>query len=250
MAEELEPIKRIDWRYRVATTVAEDHREPDGEIVYAKGTPITLSTFVKHGDREIGFGDPSATALFLSQSYKSFTEAMRLHPFQGDWPPRGSQDTTARVYDYLELICGSIIFAYTALEAFVNEELPEGYTYEREEQTDSGVYVVRQFDKEQIERQLSLSEKLATVLPQAMGKSSPKGTSPWEGFVHLRRLRDRVVHMKSEDRKRSKGHEKYPESIWRDLLNPNQRDYPSIAKSMVLHFKQEDTDHWLRRCPF
>ena len=132
----------------------------------------------------------------------------------------------------------------------MNEELPEDYVCEREEQMDSGVHVVRQFDKGQIERHFSLSEKLATVLPQATGKPSPKGNSSWEGFVHLRRLRDRVVHIKSEDRKRSKAHDVYPKSIWSDLLNPCQRDYPAIAKAMVLHFKQEDKGHWLKRCPF
>jgi hypothetical protein len=189
---------------------------------------------VKHEDREIGFGDPSATALFLSQSHKSFTEAMRLHPFRGDWPPNKLQDRTTRVCDYFELICASIIFAYTALEAFVNEELPEDYVYRREEQTDSNIYEVRLFDKGQIERQLSLSEKLAIVLPEALGASSPKGISAWGGFVHMRRLRDRVIHMKSEDRKRSKGYDEYPKSIWSDLLNPDQGNYPSIAKSIVL----------------
>jgi len=249
LVEKLEPIERIDWRHRAATTVAEDHRGPDGKVVCAKGTPITATTFIKHGGREIGFGDPSATALFLNQSHRSFVEAMRLHPFHGEWPPSELEDST-RVYDYLELICTSVFFAYTALEAFVNEELPEDYVYEREEQTDSGIYVVRQFDKEQIERHLSLSEKLATVLPRATGKPSPKGTSTWEDFVHLGRLRDRVVHMKSEDRKRSKAHDMYPKSIWSDLLNPSQRDFPAIAKSMVLYFKQEDERHWLRRCPF
>jgi hypothetical protein len=83
LSGEIEPIERIDWRHRVATTVAEDLQGPDGEIEYEEGTSVAVSTLVKHGDREIGFGDPSATALFLNQSHKSFAEAMRLHPFHG-----------------------------------------------------------------------------------------------------------------------------------------------------------------------
>jgi len=222
---------------------------PGGKATYEKGTPITLSTFAKYGDREIGFGDPNATALFLNQSHKSFEEALKLQPFIGDWPP-ADQDPTTRVYDYLELICASITFAYTALEAFANEELPDDFIYEFEEQTDSGLYVVRQSDKEQIEHRFSLSEKLATVLPQALGKSSPKGTSSWEGFVHMRRLRDRIIHMKSSDRKHSKGDNMHPKSIWNDILDPDQRHYPSISKVMILHFKQENDAHWLKYCPF
>lgn len=250
MTENPQSIESLDWRYRAATVVTEDHLGPGGQVLAAKGTPITATTFVNYGDKKIGFGDPSATALFLNQSHKAYIEAMRLHPYGSEWLPRTYDDATTRVFDYLEAICASIIFAYAALEAFVNEELPEDHVFERQEQRSSGIHVVRQFDKEQIQRHLRLDEKLATVLPRATGKPSPKGTSIWEGFVRLRKLRDRVVHLKSEDRKRSNVHDLYPKSIWSDLLSPGQLDFPAIAKSMILHFKHDDKAYWVKRCPF
>ena len=140
----------------------------------------------------------------------------------------------------------SVIFAYTAIEAFVNEEIPDDFIYE--EQTDSGLLIPRQ--KEWIERHLSLDEKVAVILPKAKGKPTPKGLSIWGGYVHLRRLRDRIIHMKSHDRARSKGDNLYPDSIWSELLHPEQRDYPIIAKSMLLHFRDKDDIHWLKYCPF
>lgn len=211
---------------------------------------MVVTTCVKYDDREIAFGDPSASALFLNQSHTTFSKAMAMHPFRVERLPDGFEDRSTMTYDFLELVCASIVFAYTALEAFVNEELSDDYVYEREEKSQGGVYVVRHFDKEQIERRLSLSEKLARVLPKAKDGPSPKGTAIWEGFVHLRRLRDRIVHMKSEDRRRSQGHDKYPDSVWRDLLDPNLRNYPVDAKAIILFFKHDDEAHWLKHCPF
>lgn len=249
MTEKKEAIEDIDWRVRVATVITKDTLGKDGEVIYSKGTPVTLTTFSRFNDREISFGDPSATALFLNQSHKSFEEALAIQPFLKEWPPSDAKPT-ARVYDYLEAIYASVVFAYTALEAFVNEEIPENFIYEVEEQTDSGLFSVNQFDKEQIERKFSLSEKLASILPKALGSASPKGTSEWEEFVYLRRFRDRIIHMKAKDREPSKFPDKYPKSIWNDLLDPNQRKYPLIAKSMILFFKPKEGTHWLKYCPF
>lgn len=245
-----QPIETIDWRYRVATYISEDTVGNDGKIIYKKGSPITLATFVKHDGKEISFGDPSASALFLNQSQKNFGNAQNLHPFTGEVEVPDKSQPTKIVYDYLEAIIASIIFAYTALEAFTNEEIPESYIYEAEGQTESGIFSVRQFNKEQLERHFSLSEKLATVLPVILDVPSPKGNKEWEGFVHLKRLRDRIIHMKSADRKHSQHGEMYPDSLWNDLLKPNQPNYPIIAKNIILCFKSKESAHWLKYCPF
>lgn len=243
------PIEDIDWRVRVATPIVSDTIDDDGNVLYQKGTPVTVSTFTKHNDREIGFDNPSATALFLNQSKKAFDHAINIHPFMRDWPPEG-KNPTAMVYDYIEEMCSSIVFAYVAIEAFANEEIPENYVYEAERENDSGIFVVQHLGKDKIERMVSLSEKLSTILPEVFEIESPKGSTAWEGFVQLRRLRDRIIHLKTKDRDYSKHGDMYPDSIWKDLLNPDQRDYPLIAKSIILSFKSDTSYHWLEYCPF
>ena len=185
MASLKKPIEDIDWRHRLATFISEDSRDGTGNVIYKEGTPVTLSTFAKHGEREIGFGDPSAPALFLNLSYNSRTEALILHPFLNEWPP-SDDEPTSRLFDYLELVTASIVFAYSALESFANEEVPPDFLFEKEEKLESGLVIVRQFVKDDIERSFSLSEKLATVLPETLNSPSPKGEKPWAGFVHLR----------------------------------------------------------------
>jgi hypothetical protein len=250
MTKRKEPIEEIDWRHRVATFTTKDSFSPSGDVIYKKGTPVTLTTYAKYNETEIGFGDPSASALFLNQAHKSFQVANEINPFRAMQSTTVHNISTTKIYDYLEAICASIIFALTSLEAFTNEEIPNDFIYEVEETTESGISVMRHYNKEEIERKFSLSEKLASVLPKVKNIPSPKGEKVWDGFVKVKRLRDRIIHMKSKDRVHSKHENMYPESIWSDLLNPNQPYFPSIAKSMILHFKPKDSAHWLKYCPF
>ena len=206
---------------------------------------MSVSTFVKHGEREVSIGDPSATALYLSQSFRNFEDALQIHPFVGDWPPPDRKPSEV-TYDYLEFIMASIIFAYTSIESFANEEIPEDFNYET--QTENGIYIPRQ--KDWIERNVSLDEKLTIILPEVKEKSSPKGLDVWEGYVQLRRLRHRIIHLKSRDRVSSHDDNLYPESIWSTLLKPKQPNFPLNAKNLILHYKDIENTHWLKYCPY
>ncbi|MFA5838203.1 MAG: hypothetical protein WC837_14755 [Bellilinea sp.] len=237
----------LDWRYRVATTLAKDAKLPTGRIAKA-GSPASLTTHIKHGRKIISIGDPSASALFLSQSYKSYTQAIQIHPFINELPTGEENKVSAIVYDYLECIMTAVIFAYSSVEAFANEEIPEDLLHEAQRRQ-SGILVA--YQKNSVERYVSLDEKLSTILPKAKGKPSPKGLNVWTEFVTLRRLRDRLVHLKSLDRAHSKVDNLYPKTIWSELLAPKQPNFPLIAKDMMLHFFDEKhAPHWLRNCPF
>jgi hypothetical protein len=247
MSSDQSSTSKLDWRYRVATTLVKDAKLPSGKIAKA-GSPASLTTYIKHGRKTLSIGDPSASALFLSQSYKSYTQAIQTHPFVNELPAGEQNEVSAIVYDYLECIMTSVIFAYSSLEAFANEEIPEDLIHEAQRRQ-SGILVA--YQKNSVERHISLDEKLATILPKVKSKPSPKGLNVWTEFVTLRRFRDRLVHLKSLDRAHSKADNLYPKSIWSELLTPKQPNFPLIAKNMMLHFFDEKySPHWLRNCPF
>jgi len=133
----------FDWRCSVAASLAEDYRDPDSKRLYPKGSVVTRDTLVRHGTRTLAFADPSAVALFLSQSQKSFVRAMEIHPFHPERlsPSRPKLDTI--LYDYLELIMIAVISAYTAIEAFANDEIPEDFLYQQRRKTGSGWHEIR-----------------------------------------------------------------------------------------------------------
>ena len=63
-----------------------------------------------------------------------------------------------------------LVFAYTALESFANDEIPDKFTYSVEETKSTEVY-----NKSQIERFLSMQVKLGDILPGVCSVPSPKG---------------------------------------------------------------------------
>ena len=142
------------------------------------------------------------------------------------------------------LLCG----LRRIMQAFANEEIPEDFMHEAQRRP-SGILVA--YQKKSVERYISLDEKLSTILPKVKGKLTPKGSKVWTDYVLLRRLRDRLVHLKSIDRAHSKADNLFPKSIWSELLAPKQPNFPLIAKKMMLHFFDENNSyHWLRNCPF
>lgn len=235
----------LDWRYRTATVLTEKWESPYTGNTYLPGTPVSKSTFVRHGDQELKLGDPSAPALFLNLAHRSYVHAMEKHPLQNDTKLPKNVDPSRIAYDYLEAIMSSIIFAFSSIEAWANEEIPDNYQYEY--QRGSGIFVSQ--SKEAIERRVDLSEKLATILPEIMNVPSPKGTKIWQQFVELKRMRDRVIHLKSSDRATSKDRDLYPDSIWSKLLDPSQPNYPSYAKHVITHYISQERYHWLKYCP-
>jgi hypothetical protein len=234
-----------DWRYETVTTLETDTRGPTSGAVFPTGSPVSKTMFVQDQGREIALGVPSAPALFLDISWKAYNHAMLIHPFREGNTGEHGRDPSIGTYDYLEQIMAAIVFAYTAIEGYANEEIPESYehTYERK----SGLLVVQQ--KRTIERRVELSEKLTRILPAVKKVPSPKGTVIWDRCVILQRLRDRIVHLKSADRAHSHGSDLYPDSLWKDLLAPTQPHYPLIARNMIGHFQDISRTHWLKYCP-
>lgn len=154
------------------------------------------------GSRIVSFGLPSAPALYLYLSRKFFEarQASDINGFFDDHPQGIWPDSHTKLFDYLENAIAEITFAFTALEAFANESVPKGFKYkwksakkEREQE----------LEKADIERHVSLDEKLKKVLPLAHDIKSPSGTKPWQDYKKLKAIRDRLIHLKSVDVKAS-----------------------------------------------
>jgi hypothetical protein len=236
----------VDWRCRVTTTLEKECKNPYTGKIYNKGAPVSLSTSIKHKDHVIDIADPSAPALLLNQSIIAYNNALTIHPFLIDSKPSVGEDISPRVFDFLELMMASIIFAYSSLEAFANEEIPENYNYETTRNRSALLVVLR---KSSIERNINLDEKLSIILPQVKKVNSPKGTRIWNEYVELGRIRDRIIHMKSADRIHSTWNNHYPNTLWSYLCNPKSINYPLVSKNLFLHFKKIDETSWLKYCP-
>jgi hypothetical protein len=197
----------------------------------------------KSSAERIFYHPPISSASFLNLSHKNFSQAERL---QTEAFKRKSEDgilPDGEHIEHLELKMASVVFAYTALEAFANDELPEVYIYLQEDKK-----FTKHYNKGQIERFLSLDMKLGDVLPEALRIKTPKGTNFWSSYIELGHMRDNIIHMKAKDSSLPSGTE---DIFWNKLIFCSSPPFKT-AKDLMKYFfdlKGKSPD-WFKRCPF
>jgi hypothetical protein len=221
-----------DWRMQDVHFLGEDWKSPWTGQVSLKGTQITLQSITQlTRKKQLCVALPNATALCLSSSMRAWNEAKKIRKesnIDGSIKEQVEFDSRAESFNYIERVMESIVMAFTALEAFVNENIPDDYEYHAHRKSE---VILKVMDKKAIERWLSLDEKLSEVLPDAKSVDSPKGSKCWQGYKELKNTRDRIIHMKKEDR-RSSGPE-IP-TLWHKLFKVNA---PYIqAKEVIDYF--------------
>jgi hypothetical protein len=139
----------------------------------------------------------------------------------------------------------AVVFAYTALESFANESIPETFVFKkgRDDRRCLEVYT-----KEQAEF-LSLDLKLSEVLPQVFNVTTPKGTKIWERYFFIKKLRDRIIHIKTKDKDTTKF---ATDTIWSNLLDNTFPNIALEAKSIIGYYFENipEKPRWFKRFPW
>lgn len=242
----METIDTADWRIDTVTTLAKDWVSPWTYETFPIGTVIKKSTISRINRKQtLSVTIPNASALLLNIGRRAFAAAVAI---RRDHVPANSRRTELFIGDeegfaYLEHMFEAVICSHTAVEAFVNESLPTDLTYRRSNRKG----IVEEMGKDEIERRATLLEKVEDVLPQALGKTSPRGIHrAYSDLQALTKIRDRLIHMKSEDRK-SSGPD--TDTIWHRLL---ACDSPvDQAMSVIKYFAPpgENCPRWLSKMP-
>lgn len=203
-----------------------------------------IATTERLGRKNISFGLPSAPALFLNIAREAhlrraaidLTSTFVAHPPQGTWP-----ENHQSLFNYFEQFSCEVIFSFTALEAFANEVIPPEFTYQFKSEKKAELVTL---GKPEIERRVSLDEKLKQVIPQAHSCPSPNGTRPWQDYKELKSVRDRLVHLKSIDR-RASGPE--DQTLWGLMLEKQKVAFPDSAARVIGHYQTLVRDRrWFR----
>lgn len=193
----------------------------------------SIATTERLGNNVVSFGLPSGPALFLHLAHRAYSTIKDIEPLslfdahpQGIWP-----DNQKALFDYLEQSIAHVVFSFTALEAFTNEVIPDGFTYSFTVQRTGEK---RTYAKDEIERRINLDEKLGIVLPQVFSLKTPKGGTLWEKYKTIKKTRDRIIHLKSVD-KRTSGPE--DETIWGTLLRIHNEPLCDHAHALIGYFE-------------
>lgn len=151
----------------------------------------------KIGDSNINVAAPNEISLSLNISKKSQENSFQLKKLLTKKLDSIDEsifnDEVSLAYDYLEEIQKAVIFSYKAIESFCNEAIPDDYIYKKKNPKG----IEEHYGKEQIERWISTSEKVSEILPAIFDNESPKGEKFWSSFKNLERLRNEIIHSKS-----------------------------------------------------
>ena len=171
-----------DWRMQDILFLDKDWNNPWTGVLIKKGTQLTRQSITQlNKKKHLSIALPNATALFLNSSRRSWESAKEIRinsNIDKSVKKEVSFNTMTESFDYIERIMESIIMAFTALEVFVNENIPEDFKYHKHKKSK---IIIEIMDKKEIERWLSLDEKLSSVLPEAKDIDTPKGKKCWQG---------------------------------------------------------------------
>lgn len=192
----------------------------------------------------VDFGVPSSSAMFLNLARRSFLQIKDLDPNSMfyQWQNGRIPINHSKLFDYFESFFAHVVFSFTSLEAFANEGIPKEFEYEFAKKHEISV-----LKKPEIERLVTLDEKLHSVLPQALDVKSPKGTRLWQHYKLLKSMRDRIIHLKSVDRSPS-GPEN--ESVWGMMLRSHGEPFCDYAHTLMGHYEPAVNRRWHREYPY
>lgn len=248
-------IATRDWRLNAITTLAADWTSPDTGTTHPVGTEVVHVGHLRY-EKEI-FSVPVANgpAMYLSLAIRASQAGRSLPRILESRPQltevarersplrRIEADAESKLYDCQEQLLSSVIFSFTSLEAYANSLIPEDAIYRR---VRSDKRCTEEYTRDQIERHLTLDEKFDQILPQLLKRPSPKGTSLWERYVRLQKLRDRFVHLKPADWAKGKEAEAAG-TIWSDLARPDVPFFYKTAIHMMQHFVVGEIPRWLSK---
>ena len=157
-----------------------------------------VQTWEQVSTATVHFGLPSAPALFLGLAHEAFMSYKNedlMHLF--DHPQSLYPLDHRPLFDFYGQFAAHVVFAYTALEAWANETIPDSFVYAK---TKPKTRPQETLTGSEIERHVSLREKLSDVFPLVLEVESPKGLAIWSHFRKLENTRDRIIHLKAADR--------------------------------------------------
>ena len=103
-----------------------------------------------------------------------------------------SEPALNEIYHFYGATSGFIIFLFTSIESFVNQQIPNDFEFKKELRNKTEIY-----NKNQIQSSIDFKTKLKEVLPLATGISFFNKTTPTnERIWKLKEFRDEIVHTK------------------------------------------------------
>ena len=184
----------------------DDHRGLRPFVIQAKKQKrsyvLDHNEIYKFDEKTISFRQPNNISISLNISSREYDISKEMYPskitpklkkLKTDKHIEFEKSECKDLFDFFEHLQVSLIFAYTAVEAFSNVAIPDKFTFDKL----NNKKVKETWTKENIERWLSTTEKLGDIVPTILEVPSPKGQPFWDNFKKLEKIRDEIIHQKT-----------------------------------------------------
>lgn len=138
-------------------------------------------------------------------------------------------EKTLVVYEFIECIQTSIVFGYTAIEAFTNLSIDEEYQYKN---VINSKGIIEVYDKKAIERWLSLGVKISEILVEIYECESLKNDKLWSKFKEFESYRNQIIHQKSID----------SNIFYENYFNPDIFELCKVPEKVIKFFFKKGND--------
>ena len=232
-----------DWRIYFAAEVDTVQGAHPGDV-------LIVLTHAKTADwGNVMFPKVSPYRLALSIAIRSSRKASALRKTLAFAPRPNARKVrdlelsgTSALCEFFEECMIAATFSYQALETYANQVIEE-------QLGEAGTFPLLRRGVEQmvgaaiVQREASTEEKIATVLPALVKRPFDKSGKLWQQFSILRQVRDKTIHLKTEDHRSAQPLDR--DTIFYRLLNNRPRSYPETALGVMRHFIGSGELSWL-----
>lgn len=184
-----------------------DTIDNDKCMVLQETDDIEFNTKINGERNTLSYYTPNNVGILLSIANKSLARAKKIydeninpdkhnHILNNNDAKKKIATKSLIVYDFIEAIQTSIVFGYTAIEAFTNLSIDDEYKYECDI---SNKGIVEVYGKEAIERWLPLSIKISEILVDVYKCKRIDNCKIWTRFKEFENYRNEIIHQKSID---------------------------------------------------
>ena len=131
------------------------------------------------------------------------------------------QNIASQFFDHFEEVTLAVIMSYTTIECLANSCIPFYHKHTAIKKGNPTIY-----NKDSIEREFHLRDKLKTVIPPILKTTSPVSQSWWQTFISLEKLRNEIIHAKKS----------MAESRYSTLIHEKIFETASIHNTVVSYY--------------
>lgn len=151
----------------------------------------------KVNGRNYVFPVPDPTLIYFNNaqtSLKTIKERKALLLKKLDLAQPLNEPALNEIYNFYGITSAFIIFLFTAIESFINQQIPDDFVY-----VNKGHRRTEHYDKNQIQEFVDFKTKITKVLNEASGKNFFQKATPTNQIIwKLKEFRDDIVHTKQD----------------------------------------------------